>query len=122
MLHLLIEQGVPVSHVVYFETEWDFPQMRAHLDLVTAKTGMRIIRVRYYRYFEEMLALWGWPKSAGGWCTACKHGTCLKYIGHIKGDKTEYKRRGQRQGQRRGLHRGAFSQHQGLEICQKAWG
>ena len=30
MLHLLLEQGVPVSHVVYFETEWDFPQMRAH--------------------------------------------------------------------------------------------
>ena len=90
MLHLLIEQGVPVSHVVYFETEWDFPQMRAHLDMVTAKTGLRIIRVRYYRYFEEMLALWGWPKSAGGWCTARKHRTCLKYIGHIKGDKTEY--------------------------------
>jgi 3'-phosphoadenosine 5'-phosphosulfate sulfotransferase (PAPS reductase)/FAD synthetase len=90
MLHLLLEQGVPVSHVVYFETEWDFPQMRAHLDLVTAKTGLRIIRVRYYRYFEEMLALWGWPKSAGGWCTASKHRTCLKYIGHIKGDKTEY--------------------------------
>ena len=90
MLHLLLEQGVPVSHVVYFETEWDFPQMRAHLDMVTAKTGLRIIRVRYYRYFEEMLALWGWPKSAGGWCAARKHQTCLKYIGHIKGDKTEY--------------------------------
>lgn len=90
MLHLLLEQGIPVSHVVYFETEWDFPQMRAHLDLVTAKTGLRIIRVRYYRYFEEMLALWGWPKSAGGWCAASKHRTCLKYIRHIKGDKTEY--------------------------------
>jgi len=90
MLHLLIEQGVPISHVLYFETEWDFPQMRSHLKLVTAKTGLQIIRVRYYRYFEEMLALWGWPKSAGGWCTACKHRTCLKYIRHIKGDKTEY--------------------------------
>jgi 3'-phosphoadenosine 5'-phosphosulfate sulfotransferase (PAPS reductase)/FAD synthetase len=90
MLHLLLEQDVPVSHVVYFETEWDFPQMRAHLDRVTAKTGLRIIRVRYYRYFEEMLALWGWSKSSGGWCTACKRDTVLKYVRGIKGEKTEY--------------------------------
>ena len=37
-----------------------------------------------------MLSLWGWPKSAGGWCAAKKHRTCLKYIRTIKGDKTEY--------------------------------
>lgn len=90
MLHLLLDQGTPVSHVLYFETEWDFPQMRAHLDLVSKNTGLPIIRVRYYRYFEEMLALWGWPKSSGGWCAAIKQRTCLKYIRHIKGDKIEY--------------------------------
>ena len=90
MLHLLLEQGVQVTHVLYFETEWDFPQMQAHLDLVAAKTGLPIIRVRYYRHFNEMLALWGWPKCAGGWCTACKHRTCMKYIRGIKGDKVEY--------------------------------
>ena len=90
MLHLLLEQGVPVSRVLYFETEWDFPQMRAHLDMVTAKTGLRITRIRNYRYFEELLALWGWPKSSGGWCTACKRDNCVKYIRGIKGEKTEY--------------------------------
>ncbi len=90
MLHLLLEQGIPISHVLYFETEWDFPQMTAHLDLIQQKTGLKIIRVRYYRYFEEMLALWGWPKFDGGWCMASKHRTCLKYIQHIKGDKIEY--------------------------------
>ena len=90
MLHLLLERGVPISHVVYFETEWDFPQMRSHLDMVVAKTGLPIIRIRFYRHFNEMLAKWGWPKSAGGWCTARKHRTCLKYIRYIKGDKVEY--------------------------------
>jgi hypothetical protein len=64
--------------------------MQNHLDLVTEKTGMQIVKVRYYRYFNEMLALWGWPKSAGGWCTARKHRTCLKYIRSIKSEKTEY--------------------------------
>ncbi|EFK06496.1 phosphoadenosine phosphosulfate reductase family protein [delta proteobacterium NaphS2] len=90
MLHRLLSQGIPVSHVLYFETELDFPQMKAHLDLVSKNTGMPIIRVRYYRYFEEMLALWGWPKTSGGWCAARKHSTCLKYIRGIKGDKIEY--------------------------------
>ena len=90
MLHLLIEQGVPVTHVVYFETEWDFPQMAGHLELVQKMTGVSIVRVRYYRHFNEQLAVYGWPKSAGGWCTARKHRTCLKYIRGVRGDKTEY--------------------------------
>ncbi len=90
MLHLLLEQGVPITHVVYFETEWDFPQIRAHLCLVSEKTGLRITRIRNYRYFEELLALYGWPKSSGGWCTARKRDNCVKYIRGIKGDKTEY--------------------------------
>ena len=90
MLHLLISQGVTIDKVLFFETEWDFPQMEKHLALVTQKTGLQITRVRYYRHFNEQLACFGWPKSAGGWCAARKHSTCLKYIRHIKGDKTEY--------------------------------
>ncbi|MDY6910765.1 MAG: phosphoadenosine phosphosulfate reductase family protein [Chloroflexota bacterium] len=90
MLHLLIEQGIPISHVVYFETEWDFPQMAAHLAMVEKNTGVRIVRVRYYRHFNEQLACYGWPKSSGGWCTARKHRTCLKYIRGVKGEKIEY--------------------------------
>ena len=90
MLHLLLDQHIPISHVLYFETGWDFPQMENHIKLVEKKTGIKIIRIRYYRYFEEMLSLWGWPKSAGGWCVACKHRTCLKYIRMLKGAKTEY--------------------------------
>jgi len=43
-----------------------------------------------YRHFNEQLACFGWPKSSGGWCAACKHRTCVKYIHGIKGDKTEY--------------------------------
>jgi len=90
MLHLLLEQGVPIDKVVCFECEWDFPQMDKHLKLVEEKTGIQIVRVRYYRHFNEQLAVYGWPKSAGGWCTACKHDTCSKYCRYIKGEKIEY--------------------------------
>lgn len=90
MLHMLLEQGVKIDKIICFECEWDFPQMNNHLKLVEKNTGLQIIRVRYYRHFNEQLAVYGWPKSAGGWCTACKHITCVKYIRFLKGDKTEY--------------------------------
>jgi len=90
MLHKLIEQNVQIDKVLYFETEWDFPQMAGHLRRVQNRTGLQIVKVRYYRHFNEQLASYGWPKSSGGWCTARKYRTCMKYIHGIKGDKTEY--------------------------------
>jgi len=90
MLHLLIEQGVQIGKVIYFETEWDFPQMEHHLNQVQAKTGLQIVHIRYYRHFNEQLACFGWPKVSGGWCAACKHRTCVKYIRGIRDDKVEY--------------------------------
>ncbi len=63
MLHKLIEQGVQIDKVVCFECEWDFPQMEKHLKLVEDKTGLQIVRVRYYRHFNEQLACWGWRRG-----------------------------------------------------------
>jgi len=91
MLHILLEHGIKVNKIIYFETEWDYLQMEAHLELVQEKTGLQIIKVRYYRHFNEMLSRWGWPKSGGGWCTACKRDTIIKYLRHaVKGNKIEY--------------------------------
>jgi len=90
MLHLLLDEGIKVDRLLYFETEWDFPQMAAHLSLVEKNTGLKVTKIRNYRYFSELLALWGWPKSSGGWCTACKRDNCVKYVRGIKGEKTEF--------------------------------
>ena len=90
MLHLLLEQGVHIDCLLYFECEWDFPQMNGHLAQVESATGLSITRVRYYRHFNEMLRLWGWPKSKGGWCTACKFRTCQQYIRHCCPEPIEY--------------------------------
>jgi len=76
--------------LLHFECDWDFPQMVDHLKLVEEKTGLEIVRVRYYRHFNEQLGVFGWPRSNGGWCTACKQMTCQKYIRGVRGPKTEY--------------------------------
>lgn len=89
MVHLLLDQGIkPI--LLFFETEWDFPEMSDHLSLMEIKTELKIVKIRYYRHFNEQLACFGWPKPAGGWCVARKHRTCLKYIRGIKGEKIEY--------------------------------
>ena len=80
MIHLLLEQGADIRKVVYFECEWDFPQMERHICEVERRTGLRTERVRNYRHFNDLLRLYGWPKSAGGWCTACKRDTLAKYV------------------------------------------
>ena len=90
MLHLLLERGLPIDEIVYFETEWDFPQMADHVALVGQRTGPRITHVLYYRHFNEILSRWGWPKSQGGWCTANKHRTCKKFVQGVHGAKIEY--------------------------------
>ena len=90
LLHLMLERGIPVDKVLYYESDWDFPQMANHLRLVEVKTGVKIIRVRYYRYAEEMLATWGWPNFLFRWCTANKHRTLMKYMRWLKGPKVEF--------------------------------
>jgi len=85
MLHLLIDQGVKISEVLFFETGWDFPEMENHIRKVETNTGIIITRVRYYRHFNELLRRYGWPHPSGGWCVDCKTKTCNKFIRGVKG-------------------------------------
>jgi len=90
MLHLLLTHDIPITHVIYFESGWDFPQMDKHIKQVEEKTNIYITRLRYYRHFNELLRIYGWPHGSGGWCVDCKISTCKKFINEIKGDKIEY--------------------------------
>jgi len=90
MVHHLLENNIPITLLLYFETDWDFPSMNYHLEQVIKKTGLKIVRVRYYRHFSELLSVYGWPHPSGGWCTRCKHDACVKYVRQITGPKTEY--------------------------------
>jgi len=84
MLHLLVEAGVHIDCVVRFACEWDWPQLDEHCRTVERNTGLHIEVVRNYRRFNDLLRRYGWPKSAGGWCTASKRDNVLKYMRAVK--------------------------------------
>ena len=85
MIHLMLEHGERIDTLMYFETGWDFPQMEAHIEKVEKNTGIKTIRVRYYRYFNELLKCWGWPHPAGSWCVRCKINTCNQLVRGLHG-------------------------------------
>jgi len=85
MIHLMQEWGERIDRIIYFESGWDFPQMEAHIQLVEKNIGIKTVRVRYYRHFDEMLARWGWPHKSGGWCVRCKANTCNQIFRAFKG-------------------------------------
>jgi len=89
MIHLMLEKGEQIDEILFFETGWDFPQMEDHIKQVQKKTGLKIIRIRHYRYFDEMLSKMGWPrdKKPGlpGWCNGAKRDNCNKYIRYTYG-------------------------------------
>lgn len=86
VLHLLLEQGVHIDEVVCFECDWDFPEMANQLRLIEQNTNISIVRIRSYRYFNELLRRWGWPHPSGGWCVDCKYKACNQFFRAVKGE------------------------------------
>lgn len=46
MLLMMIERGIPIHSIVFFDTGWEFPQMHEHIDLLEKRTGKRIDRIK----------------------------------------------------------------------------
>lgn len=85
MIHLMLEHNEQIDGLIYFESGWDFPQMEAHIKKVEKNTGIKTIRVRYYRHFDELLGRYGWPHPSGGWCVDRKTTTCNKIFKGLNG-------------------------------------
>lgn len=68
------------------ETDWEFPVIEAHIKQVEKNTGLHIERIRNYRPFDELIRIYGWPHSSGGWCTARKCSTIRRYMRAVKTD------------------------------------
>lgn len=85
MIHLMQDQGIKISHLMFYETGWDFPEMEDHIARVEKNIGMKATRIRYYRHSDEMLGRWGWPHGSGGWCVANKTRTCNKFVRAVHG-------------------------------------
>jgi 3'-phosphoadenosine 5'-phosphosulfate sulfotransferase (PAPS reductase)/FAD synthetase len=103
MLHLMIERGIAIDEVVFFDTGWEFPHMKDHLLLVQQKTGIQITKLQpkepfSYWMFERPIRSRknrpnegvkkgeihrignGWPSSSRRWCTRIKVDTINKHV------------------------------------------
>lgn len=85
MLLMMLERGMQVDEVVFFDTGWEFPAMYHHLDLVEERTGISITKLAPDRPFEHYMfdhvrtrgaykgmAGWGWARPRARWCTKLK--------------------------------------------------
>lgn len=72
MLHRLLEAGEPIHTVLWYVTPWEFMEMHDHAEDVERRTDITITRIQPRREWDTLLARYGWPHPAGGWCTAEK--------------------------------------------------
>lgn len=85
MFLMMLERGMRVDEVVFFDTGWEFPTMYDHIALVEERTGIAVTRLRPDKPFEHYMfdhirtrgaykgmAGWGWARPRARWCTKLK--------------------------------------------------
>lgn len=102
MLHLMLEQGISIHSIVFFNTGWEFPDMLDHINLVEQKTGTKIVQLKPKKSFFHWMVQrkiiankgskkgqvhkigFGWPTSKLRWCTGKKLDSFKKYANSVK--------------------------------------
>jgi len=97
MVHMMIDHGIPIHSIVFFDTGWEFPEMYDHINLVEKKTGIKVWRLQsrlpfeYWMFHRPIVARKGpmkgkvhrigngWPSAYRRWCTREKAGTIEYY-------------------------------------------
>lgn len=80
MLILLLEKKWPLDGVVYFDCgDWEFPEMREHIEKVKNVLGIKIDTVKTVRPWNEYLAINGWATPQLRWCTNEKINAIRRY-------------------------------------------
>lgn len=90
MLEMMIERGIPIHSIIFFDTGWEFPEMYDHIDLVEKNLGIKIWRLQsrlpfeYWTFHRPIIARkgpmkgkinrigYGWPSPSRRWCTRQK--------------------------------------------------
>lgn len=90
LVHLLIEQNIPIHSAVWYVTPWEFPEMESHVNLIQKKTGITIVKLYERRAWSELLPKWKWPSGGREWCTKEKTTAINRYIGSIGMNVVEY--------------------------------
>lgn len=102
MLHLMLDQNIPIHSVIFCDTGWEFSDMLDHIDLVEQKTGIKIVRVKPEKSFNHWMLRQpviarkgpmkgkvhrignGWPSLGRRWCTREKISAIHKFTKNIE--------------------------------------
>jgi len=79
MLLMMLEKKIRVDHIVFFDTEWDFPEMIKHIDKLEKYIGREIVKLKYKISFNEAIKKWGFASFKRRWCTDRKVKTINKF-------------------------------------------
>jgi len=84
MLLMMLEKKIRVDYIVYFDTEWEFPEMYKHLDKLEKYIGRKIVRLKYKTSFDEGFKKYGFASFNRRWCTSHKIDTINKFCNKHK--------------------------------------
>ena len=101
MLIRTVELGMQIDEILYFDCgNWEFPQMKKHIDKVEEYISMRITRLHPKVPFDELFLKYGFPQIRSRWCTAIKrnalekgHRNDITYIGFAYDEMNRMKKR-----------------------------
>jgi len=89
MLHMILERGLDIHSVMWFDTERDFPEIVDHIEQVKKRTGIKFVRLRHWIGFDFLQERFGDAHKSGGWCTAAKRDCCNRYMRLMKKDNPD---------------------------------
>lgn len=93
MLLMMLDRGMPIDEVVWFDGGWEFPEMHDHIALVERNTGVSVTRLKPEKSFDYWMfdhvrtrgkykgkAGWGWARPMARWCTKIKTSTINAHL------------------------------------------
>jgi 3'-phosphoadenosine 5'-phosphosulfate sulfotransferase (PAPS reductase)/FAD synthetase len=93
LLILLLEKKMPLDKIIYFDCEeFEFPEMRGHIEKVKSVLGVKIEECHAVKPFIQYIKEIGWASPHLRWCTNEKinsirralrfYRPCTQYIGY----------------------------------------
>jgi len=103
LLILLLEKKMPLDKIVYFDCEeFEFPEMRGHIERVKQVLGVEIEECHTVKPFRQYIEEIGWATPRLRWCTNEKinsirralrfYRPCTQYVGYASDETMRIKR------------------------------
>jgi len=79
MLLIMLEKKIPVDHIVFFDTGWEFPRVIEHINKIEKYIGKEIVRLKPRTPLNETFKKRGFPNRIARWCMSEKRDAIIKF-------------------------------------------